>query len=390
MNRNRILVSGAGIAGLTLAIQLKQSGFEPLVIERERAPRNAGYMMDFFGSGWDVASRLGLIERLRAVRYPIEALGFVGADGEPYLKVPVARIRDALGGRYMYLRRPDLEQALLERAREAGIDIRYGTWLHALNEFDDCVHATFVGGATDNFALVIGADGAHSGVRRLAFGPERRFARFLGLYVAAFHLGDGAGRLGGLCKLYEETNRSAFFYPLDSARMDATYVFRHDAQTVPPGRSLAFVRAHYDGGGWITADVLRDYRDSEPIFFDRATQIVMPRWHDGRIALVGDACGCLTLLAGQGSHMAMAGAYLLARELARHNDHRDAFAAYQDALKPQVDRKQREAARYANLFVPSARSRPWLRRLVLHLIFSAAGLRLMMRTMGRGVLPAGL
>jgi 2-polyprenyl-6-methoxyphenol hydroxylase-like FAD-dependent oxidoreductase len=390
MNRNRVLVSGAGIAGLTLAIQLRRNGFEPLVIERERAPRGAGYMMDFFGSGWDVAARLGLIERLRAIHYPIEALAFVGADGEPYLTVPVGHIRDALGGRYMYLRRPDLEQALLECARQAGIEIRYGTWLHALSDLKDRVHATFVGGATDDFALVIGADGAHSGVRRLAFGPERKFARFLGLYVAAFHLGDGAGRLGELCRLYEETDRSAFFYPLDGARMDATYVFRHGEQDISPGQSLAFVRAQYDGGGWITEEVLRDYPGGEPIFFDGATQIAMPRWHSGRIALVGDACGCLTLLAGQGSHMAMAGAYLLARELARHNDHRDAFAAYQDALKPHVDRKQREAARYAELFVPGVRSRPWLRRLALRLIFSPLGLRLMMRTMGGGVLPADL
>jgi 2-polyprenyl-6-methoxyphenol hydroxylase-like FAD-dependent oxidoreductase len=180
-----------------------------------------------------------------------------------------------------------------------------------------------------------------------------------------------------------------FFYPLDDERMDATYVFRHDEEEVLPGQSLAFVKSQYRGGGWITEDVLNEYRASAPIYFDPATMVIMPRWYRGRVALIGDACGCLTLLAGQGSHMAMAGAYVLAEELARHNDHRDAFAAYQAAIKPHVRRKQREAARIAGLFVPSRRSRPWLRRLAFKLLFSGAGLSLMMRWFGgRSVLPA--
>ena len=81
MNRNRILISGAGIAGLTLAIQLKQHGLEPVVIEQAAAPRTEGYMMDFFGTGWDVAERMGLTERLKAIKYPIDALAFVDDEG---------------------------------------------------------------------------------------------------------------------------------------------------------------------------------------------------------------------------------------------------------------------------------------------------------------------
>jgi 2-polyprenyl-6-methoxyphenol hydroxylase-like FAD-dependent oxidoreductase len=117
----------------------------------------------------------------------------------------------------------------------------------------------------------------------------------------------------------------------------------------------------------------------------------MPRWHRGRAALIGDACGCLTLLAGQGSHMAMAGAYVLAEELAKTADYRAAFAAYQATLKPHVDRKQKEAAAFARLFVPNRRSQPWLRHLVLRLMFSKIGLPLAMRSFGgRSVLPAQL
>jgi 2-polyprenyl-6-methoxyphenol hydroxylase-like FAD-dependent oxidoreductase len=100
-------------------------------------------------------------------------------------------------------------------------------------------------------------------------------------------------------------------------------------------------------------------------------QILMRDWHKGRVALLGDACGALTLLAAQGSHMAMAGAYVLAQELARHgSDHRAAFVAYQAFLKPHVEKKQRDAAWIAKMFVPTAHSRPWLRQFVTQLILS--------------------
>lgn len=389
MTRRRVLISGAGIAGLTLAIQLKRHGFEPVVIERSETLRTEGYMMEFFGTGWDVAQRMGLTERLRTIKYPIAALGFVDDAGDPYFRVPVERISGALGGHYAYLRRPDLERALAERAKELDIEIRLANSLHNVHSLRDRVHVSFVNGRTDDFDLVIGADGAHSRVRQLVFGIERQFACFLGLYVAAIHLAKGGGRLDGMCKLFEETDRSAFFYPLDDERMDATYVFRSPEQDIPPGRSLGFVRSQYEGGGWITGDTLRDYTASEPVYFDPATMIVMPRWHRGRVALIGDACGALTLLSGQGAQMAMAGAYVLAEQLAHNDNHREAFAAYQAAIKPHVDRKQKESTTFANVFVPGKRSMPWLRRLAIKLMFSTVGLPLAMRWFGaRSVLPA--
>jgi 2-polyprenyl-6-methoxyphenol hydroxylase-like FAD-dependent oxidoreductase len=128
------------------------------------------------------------------------------------------------------------------------------------------------------------------------------------------------------------------------------------------------------GAGWVIGDVLDAHAGGEPVFFDSATQIVMPQWHRGRVVLIGDACGCLTLLAGQGSHMAMAGGYVLAQELERATQRGDdpavAFAAYQAFLKPHVDKKRRDAARFAGIFVPSPNSHVWLRRLVLKLLFS--------------------
>ena len=342
------------------------------MIERESGLRTEGYMMDFFGTGWDVASRMGLVERLRAVRYPIDTLEFVDADGSAYVHMPIERVRRALGDKYVYLRRPDLEAILAERARELGVEMRYATSLAALEDRGDYVHAQFENGGQDDFALAVGADGVHSRLRELVFGPERQFEKFLGLYVAAFHIARGNLPFDRKVKLYQETDRMMFLYPLDEQRLDTTYVFRHTEAQVAKDRRFEFLREQMRGAGWLMNDALRAYAGEPPIFFDSATQIVMPQWHKGRVALIGDACGCLTLLAGQGSHMAMAGGYILAQELARQSDHGAAFAAYQAFLKPPVDKKQKDAARFAGLFVPSARSHPWLRRLFIRALFSRA------------------
>jgi 2-polyprenyl-6-methoxyphenol hydroxylase-like FAD-dependent oxidoreductase len=387
-----ILISGGGIAGLTLAIRLKELGFVPVVIERDPALRTEGYMMDFFGTGWDVAERMGLVEALRSVRYPIDALEYVDGDGRAYARAPIARIRRAVSGRYVYLRRSDLERILYERAQAVGVPVAFGRSITALEDGGEAVRVTFDDGGEESHALVVGADGVHSNVRRLAFGEDERFSRFLGYYVAAFHFTQSAAfPLGRAAKIYEETDRIAAFYPLDAGGADATYVFRYRyAEELTRETRLALLRRRFAGAGWIAADVLETIAEDTPLFFDPMVQIVMPRWNEGRIALVGDACGCLTLLAGQGSHMAMAGAYVLAEELARHpGDHAAAFAAYEAALKEAVARKQREAQWLAKIFVPRAESRLWLRRFVVRAIFSGALLGLFWRWAGARSVLAG-
>ncbi len=383
MSDGKILISGAGIAGLTLAILLKDQGYNSLVLERDQALRSEGYMMDFFGSGWDVAARMGLVPKLRAIRYPIDQLQFVNAEGAVWESVPIDRVRRALGGTYVYLRRSDLERILYDRAVALGVAIRFGCQISALRDTGDGICITFDDGSEDAFDLVFGADGVHSRARNLVFGDEKQFERFLGGYVAAFHLDHHPFDIGRAVKLYEETDRIAMFYSLDATRMDATYVFRHEEARVPADKRLNFVRGEFEGAGWISEQMLDLYQEKEPIFFDSLTQIVMPHWCKGRVALLGDACGCLTLLAGQGSHMAMAGAYVIARELDRHEgDYRLAFAAYEAKLKPVVTAKQNEAAQFARYFIPSTRSRPWVRRLFIRLMFSPLLLPLVFRWFG--------
>ena len=367
----RVLISGAGIAGLTLAICLKEYGEDPVVVERSTALPANGYMMDFFGSGWDVAERLGLTDKLRALRYPIDKLQFVNADGKSYASVPIARISRALDGKYVYLRRPDLLRILYERADSLGVDIRFDTHIENLQDEDEHVNVTFNDGGTEEFSLVFGADGVHSEVRRLMFGDESQFARFLGAYVAAFHLDEHDFPVGRAVQIHEEPNRVAAFYPVGDGKLEATFVFRLEEVDVPREQQLAFVRRAYKGAGWIGEALLNAYQGSEPLYFDTLTQIAIPRWSRGRVTLLGDACGCLTLLAGQGSHMAMAGAYVIARELQRYDgNHVPAFRAYETMLKPAVAARQEDAATFAKVFIPTAESKPWLRRLVIGAVFN--------------------
>ena len=231
----------------------------------------------------------------------------------------------------------------------------------------------------------------HSRLRELVFGSEAQFAFYLGGYVAAFHMPTTALNLDGALRLHEEIDRVAAFYPLGGSAADATFLFRHpDVGHVPAAERLALIKQKMAGPGPMSARVLKEVPDSIPVYFDSLTQIRMPTWHRGRVALLGDACGCLTLLAGQGSHMAIADAFVLASELQRHaGDHKAAFHAYEALMKPAAMKKQAEAERFARIFMPTRKSRPWLRRLVTRLMFSRLGLRFGMRMFGARSVLAG-
>jgi 2-polyprenyl-6-methoxyphenol hydroxylase-like FAD-dependent oxidoreductase len=350
----KVLISGGGIAGLTLGILLKEKGWEPTIVERDKAMRTEGYVIDFAGAGWDVSERMGIIDEIRKVTYQVDTWQYVTSQGKPYISLSINDIRKVLDGKYTYLRRSDLEQILFKRAQEVGVTITFGTTIESLDDTGKEVIATLSNGKKDSFALVFGADGVHSNIRKLVFGPESQFDKFLGYYVAAFHLTNHKYDVGTALNIYEEPDRALWVYSLSEKVLSAMYIFRHEnIGHVPPKDRLPLMREAFRGAGWIAERMLADFPDNEPIFFDSTLQIVMPSWSKGRVVLLGDAAACLTLLAGQGSHLAMAEAYVLATELGRHDDYTAAFAAYEKTLKEATIKKQREAVRFAKLFVPS-------------------------------------
>ena len=269
MNDKKVLISGAGIAGLTLGILLKEKGWNPVLIERDSVMRKEGYMMDFFGTGWDVAERMGLLEELLKIHYPILNMQFVDKEGKPYHSLSIKHIKNAFNEKYTYLRRSDLEMVLWKRAEAAGLTIRFGTSIRSLENTADEVNVEFENGERDTFALVFGADGAHSRVRELVFGSESAYERYMGYYVAAFHLENHSYEIGSQFKIYEEPDRALWIYPLGEGSLDAVYVFRNeDIGRIPPDQRLSFLQKKYEGAGWIARSILDDVASTEPVYFD--------------------------------------------------------------------------------------------------------------------------
>ncbi len=182
----RIAINGCGIAGPTLAWWLRHHGHVPVLFERASEPRRGGYLVDFWGTGFEVAERMGILPALRRDSYAMERIRTVTARGRTTSSIGVDVIHEITGGRYFSIARSDLSAPIVEACD--GIEIRFGTAVTDLEDRGDRVAAALSTGSTELFDLVIGADGLHSAIRRVAFGPQETFERRLGMNVAAFTL----------------------------------------------------------------------------------------------------------------------------------------------------------------------------------------------------------
>jgi 2-polyprenyl-6-methoxyphenol hydroxylase-like FAD-dependent oxidoreductase len=228
--------------------------------------------------------------------------------------------------------------------------------------------------------VLVGADGVHSRVRELAFGPEDSFSRFLGYYSAAFIVDDPRMREGVGEAFYTLTvpKRQVAIYPISGGRL-ATF-FIHKAEHLLGDFSPQMVREElhraYGGMGWIVPELLKRCSQGESeLYFDEVAQIEMPTWSRGRVVLVGDACGCVSLLAGQGASMAMCGAYTLAEELGGAQEGKEdivaALARYEGKLRPPVEKRQKAGRRLARWFVPEDHTRLVVRDAVMRMTTSS-------------------
>jgi 2-polyprenyl-6-methoxyphenol hydroxylase-like FAD-dependent oxidoreductase len=373
----RVLIVGAGLAGLTLARCLERNGDDPVVLERSPTLRGAGYMIDFFGSGYDVAERLGLLAELEARHYPIARLSFRAPDGSARFSIPYERMRELLGGRHFNLMRGDLEGVLFD-ALAGRIHVRFGSTIESLAARDDGVEVILNDGSKERAELLVGADGVHSRVRTLAFGEDTRFVRPLGYHTAAFVFDDPAMRaeIGDAFVTLTVPGRQIALYPIRDGKVATFWVHRSDDPIVDVSAQAAAreLREVYGGLGWLVPRVLAHAGDTTSTYFDTVTQVVLPTWSAGRVVLVGDACQCVSLLAGQGASLAVAGAFILAEEIARdRSDVPALLARYERRLKPAVLRKQKAGRNMARWFVPDGTVRLAIRDAVLELSSSALG-----------------
>lgn len=358
MPSKSILISGAGIAGPTVAFWLNAAGFQTTIVERAPRLRAGGYVLDFWGKGFDIAERMGLADELKRAGYRMREMRIVDARGERITGFGTRVFRDLTGGRFTTLARADLSRLLFERVR-GQTEVLFGDEIVSLEERPGRIEAQFRHAGVRSFDLIIGADGLHSNVRSLAFGPQQQFETDLGYVVAAFETQAYRPRDENVYVIYSEPRQMVARFALRGDRTLFLFVFTDDDGRSPampdPEAQKAMLRRRY-GGGWECAQILACLDRTPDLYFDRVAQIKMPSWSRGRVALIGDAAFCVSLMAGQGSALAMTAAYVLAGELAKAGGrHDEAFRRYETLLRTFMDSKQKGAQRFSAAFAPRTR-----------------------------------
>lgn len=357
MKGKSVLISGVGVAGPSLAFWLDRHGWVPTLVERAPALRRGGYVIDFWGAGYDIAEQMGVLPDLRRAGYQVREVRIVDGRGDRRGGFDADLFREAAFGRYTTIARGDLG-AILFHAVEPRVETLFGDSITSLEDGADDVLVRFERASPRRFDLVVGADGLHSSVRSLAFGTESQFEKFLGQTVAAFQVDGYPHRDDDVYVAYAVPGRQIARFALRGDRTLFLCVFAEDSADVEhrdPATQRAYVRARLAGLGWECAEIATALDRSEELYVDRVSQIRMDRWTKGRIALVGDAAYAPSLLAGQGAALALVGAFVLAGELGRATRVEEAFAHYENLLRPFMREKQKGAEGFAGSFAPKTR-----------------------------------
>ncbi|MGW3343691.1 FAD-dependent monooxygenase [Nonomuraea rubra] len=356
----RVLISGASVAGPALAYWLTRYGFTVTVVERAPALRKAGgHAVDLFKPAMDIVERMGVLEQVVARKTGTERLTLRTERGAR-VDLELRRILGAVSDRHVEIMRDDLSEIFYEATRHDA-EYVFGDSITSISEEGE---VTFERGEPDRFDLVIGADGLHSNVRRLVFGPESRFTHWVGAYLAVISLPnflgldnhmEGIAGVGRMAVMYGAAHlddaRAGFFFrtpqPLDYHHRDVA-------------RQKELLREHFAGLGWEVPRLLAELDRTPAFYFDSITQLRLDTWSSGRVTLVGDAGYCPGPAVGGSTSLAVVGAYVLAGELAAHGgDHTRAYPAYEAEIGEYVRRSRTFAMNAAKRIVPGSRSDLW-------------------------------
>jgi 2-polyprenyl-6-methoxyphenol hydroxylase-like FAD-dependent oxidoreductase len=372
----RAVIVGAGVAGLATALRLGRDGWDTVVVERAPSRRPGGYIVNLLGPGYDAAERLGLLPALSAHALGQFSTVLVHADGRAKLTVPAAVAEAALGDRTVSVFRGDLESTLFEAVREH-TDLRFGTTVASVAPTGA---VTLSDGSTLPADLLVGADGVRSATRSAVFGDGHQVD--LPYVVAAFPLTHPvAGVPECSATTFIGPGRTAALVNLGRDRSCAFFTYRCDDPLEALRRGpVEALRATFGDLGGGVPDALRHLgRDPAGAYFDAVSQVVMPRWSSGRTVLLGDAAWCVTLFAGHGAALALAGADQLgAALLAGGDDVPAALARWEAGLRPEVAKRQALARRGMQQYAPPTRFHVWLGDLTIRAI-TLPGVRTLVR-----------
>lgn len=341
-----VLVSGASISGPALGFWLTHYGINATIVEKSSALRGGGYPIDIRGTARAVVERMGLYEAMRAKHVDSRFANFIDEHGELIAKINPEALSGGIRGEDVEIRRGDLAAVLYDVTKDR-VNYRFNDSIAALEETQDGVNVTFVSGDKASYDIVIGSDGLHSNTRNLVFGINEEFEYYMGQCFAGFSVPNrfGLDRESVACTL---PARSVILNATKGS--DRVHVFLCFRQLESPFKNFEFMSdddkrnltaEKFKGiNAWIIPELVEDMQKADDLFFDSVSQIHMPTWSKGRIVLAGDAAHATSFYSGQGSSMALVGAYILAGELATKPDYPSAFAAYEVLARPFVELNQ--------------------------------------------------
>lgn len=368
VGQQTVLICGAGIAGPTLAFWLARHGFLPTVVERSPRVRSSGNPVDVHGRATAIARHMGILPRLQEAATKAPGLTFVTPSGDRVGPSRLGRPR----GDDVEIPRADLASILCDAARD-GTEFLFGDSVTAVQAHDAGVDVSFEHAAPRRFDLVVGADGLHSTVRALVFGPEATFVRPLGLYIATLSLGRQAADPGNVL-MYNRPGLSLTIHPVRGTA-GAAFIFRGPRHPGAEYRDSEAQRklvldayCRYDWQVPELPDLRGQVEGAGDLYFDAVSQVRLPAWSKGRVALLGDAASCVSLF-GDGSSMAIIGAATLAGALTETpTDPVTALRRYESRHRKLAASRQRSYRLGAAVLVPATHAGLTARNLAARLI----------------------